>query len=133
VIKWNIDLVKQNSSLKKENRELKAVITQIENLVTSANDNLIQNKNSLVDIKEETEESEKTDKKQENASIGEVTKHTPSHHESIKDQVNKFILEMTNLQKEIQNQKSYAQKIEEELRRLKTLSYYYPMGNENVI
>lgn len=33
----------------------------------------------------------------------------------------------------MQSQKTYAQKIEEEVRRLKTLSYYYPAGNENVI
>lgn len=121
IINWNIDLVKQNTKLKKENRELRETLSQLENLVTSATDNLLK-KNELEKISEERGNSLKLE-----------TQTNQNGNDSIIDQVNNFIHEISTLQTEMQSQKTYAQKIEEEVRRLKTLSYYYPAGNENVI
>ena len=75
------------------------MISQIENLVSSANENLVQN--GETNLRETEEESDENNGNKKCSVLEEL--HTESPHQKIKDKLNKFILEMTNLRNVIQS------------------------------
>ena len=106
---------------------MKHTLNLLDNLISSAKNNMLKDSNtqSIISVQDAKDLATPEAKP--------VSPEVQKRSDFLVETTNLLVHELKTLQMELQGQKTYCQKIEEELRRLKTLSHYYPLNNDMVI